>query len=48
MVGVDAAILVGDRRHAVLEVNAFGDHVKGVTYRGFTPQEWQIIHWEAT
>jgi hypothetical protein len=47
MVGVDAALLVGDRRTSILEVNAFGDHVKGVRYRGFTPHDWQIIHWGA-
>jgi hypothetical protein len=45
MLGVDAAILAGDRRHAVFEVNAFGDHVKGVAYQGCTPQEWQVLRY---
>jgi hypothetical protein len=47
MLGIDATIRVGDQRHAVLEVNAFGDHVKGVSYRGFGPQEWQILKYGA-
>lgn len=46
MLGVDAAILAGDRRHAVFEVNAFGDHVKGVQYQGWSPQEWQILQYQ--
>jgi len=45
MLGVDAAILAGDRRHVVFEVNAFGDHINGVTFRGCTPQEWQILQY---
>lgn len=45
MIGVDAAILAGNRRHAVFEVNAFGDHVKGVEYQGRTPQEWQVLQY---
>lgn len=45
MLGVDAAILAGHRRHAVFEVNAFGDHVKGVTYQGCSPQEWQVLQY---
>jgi hypothetical protein len=45
VLGVDAAILAGDRRHAVFEVNAFGDHVKGVAYQGCTPQEWQVLRY---
>ena len=32
--GVDLLIAPGDRRHAVLEVNAFGDLLHGVTARG--------------
>jgi hypothetical protein len=45
MLGIDAAILADDRSHAVFEVNAFGDHVKGVTFDGCTPQEWQILQY---
>lgn len=45
MLGVDAAILADGRRHALFEVNAFGDHVKGATYRGCTPQEWQVLRY---
>lgn len=47
MLGVDAAILAGHRRHAVFEVNAFGDHVKGVSYQGCSPQEWQVLQYRA-
>lgn len=43
--GIDAAVLAGDRTHAIIEVNAFGDHVNGITYRGCTPQEWQVLEW---
>ena len=43
MIGIDVAILAGERKHAVLEVNAFGDHVKNVYYRGTTPQQCQVL-----
>ena len=46
MLGIDIAILTGDRRHTVLEVNAFGDHIKDVSYEGYSPQEWQILQYE--
>lgn len=41
-VGVDAAVLSGYRRMTVLEINAFGDFVKGAYLHGLTPHEWQI------
>lgn len=41
-VGVDAAVLSGYKRTAVLEINAFGDFVKGAFLHGLTPHEWQI------
>ena len=41
--GLDVAILADLRRHAVLEVNAFGDFVKGLRHGGLTPQEHQIL-----
>ena len=47
MLGVDLAVLAGFGRHAVLEVNAFGDHVKGVRLGGHTPQELQILRFQA-
>lgn len=46
MLGIDAAILAGDRRHAILEVNAFGDHVNDVHYKELTPQQWQILQYD--
>jgi hypothetical protein len=46
MLGIDIAILRGDRRHTVLEVNAFGDHIKDVSYQGYSPQEWQILQYK--
>jgi glutathione synthase/RimK-type ligase-like ATP-grasp enzyme len=45
MLGIDIAALGSGRKHAVLEVNAFGDHVNGVEYRGCPPQDWQIMQW---
>lgn len=41
-VGVDMAVLSGYQRAAVLEINAFGDFVKGAFLEGLTPHEWQI------
>ena len=40
--GLDVAVTRDLRRHAVLEVNAFGDHVKGVLAGGKTPHEFQV------
>ena len=45
MLGIDAAVLADNRRHVVFEVNAFGDHIKGVRFRGCTPHEWQILQY---
>ncbi len=39
--GVDLAILNDGRRHAVLEVNAFGDYVKGLEVDGLNPHAAQ-------
>jgi hypothetical protein len=44
--GIDLAVLADLRSHAVLEVNAFGDHIKNVCYNGCTTQEWQILKWQ--
>ena len=38
-VGIDLAILAGGKRHAVLEVNAFGDFVKDVFIDGLSPYQ---------
>ncbi|WP_435018287.1 STM4014 family protein [Tundrisphaera sp. TA3] len=40
--GVDLLIAPGDRRHAVLEVNAFGDLLHGVTDRGLGTHAAQV------
>ncbi len=43
-VAPDIAISADLRRHYVLEVNAFGDHIRRMTIDGRTPQDWQIKH----
>lgn len=43
MVGLDIAVLNGAKRHAILEVNAFGDHIRRMTFEGHTLQELQLI-----
>lgn len=40
--GVDVAVTSGFIRHVVLEVNAFGDFLKGVHHRGRTTHEAQL------
>src|SRR5690606_10266155 len=40
--GIDLAVGVDLRRHAVLEVNAFGDLLKGVTDQGQTTWDAQV------
>lgn len=40
--GVDVAVDVSLQRHVVLEVNAFGDFLKGVTLAGLNPYQWQL------
>ena len=40
--GIDVAVHVDFRSHAVLEVNAFGDHLKNVTHGGLTTYEAEI------
>lgn len=43
--GIDMAIAPDHRRHAVIEVNAFGDFVKGaVNAQGQTPHDAQMQH----
>lgn len=42
MLGLDIAVHADLARHSVLEVNAFGDHVRNVLIRGDTPQDRQI------
>lgn len=46
MLGIDLAVCTNLRSHAVLEVNAFGDHVKELYYQGRTPQEAQILSFQ--
>ena len=43
MLGIDIAVLSDYRSHRVLEVNAFGDHIRRVTIDGQTPQDAQVI-----
>ncbi len=43
-VAPDIAITADLRSHFVLEVNAFGDHIRRMTIDGRTPQDWQIRH----
>lgn len=43
MLGLDIAVLNDYRRHVVLEVNAFGDHIRRVLIDGLTPQDQQVI-----
>lgn len=43
-IALDIAIAVNFNKHVVLEVNAFGDLLKAVLYRGLTPQEAEIQH----
>ncbi len=47
MLGIDLAVRANLRDHAVLEVNAFGDHVKDVYHQGRTPQEAQILSFQS-
>lgn len=44
MLGLDIAVLNDYRRHVVLEVNAFGDHIRDVRIDGMTPQDVQLRH----
>ncbi|MEO9515880.1 MAG: STM4014 family protein [Paracoccaceae bacterium] len=41
-VAPDIAVTADLRSHVVLEVNAFGDHIRHMTIDGLTPQDWQI------
>lgn len=41
-VGIDVAVTPGFRRHAVLEVNAFGDLLKGIAADGLSTYEVEI------
>ena len=41
-VGIDVAVTPGFRRHVVLEVNAFGDLLKGVTAHGLSTYQQEI------
>ena len=42
MLGVDVAVHADLTRHSVLEVNAFGDHIRSVRINGETPQDRQL------
>jgi hypothetical protein len=42
-VGIDVAVTPGFRRHVVLEVNAFGDLLKGVTANGLSTYQTEIL-----
>ncbi|MHA3916395.1 STM4014 family protein [Halovulum sp. GXIMD14793] len=41
-VAPDIAVRADLRSHVVLEVNAFGDHIRRMTIDGRTPQDWQV------
>lgn len=41
---LDVAVSINFKQHYILEVNAFGDLLKGVTYKGLSPQEAEISH----
>lgn len=43
-VAPDIAVTADLRSHVVLEVNAFGDHIRHMIIDGFTPQDWQVRH----
>lgn len=43
-VAPDIAVTADFRSHVVLEVNAFGDHIRRMTIDGLTPQDWQVRH----
>jgi hypothetical protein len=43
--GVDLLIAPGYRRHAVLEVNAFGDLLPGITFRGQDTYTTEVAAW---
>ena len=43
-VAPDIAVTADLRSHVVLEVNAFGDHIRRMTIDGLTPQDWQVRH----
>lgn len=43
-VGIDMAVLADGRRHVVLEVNAFGDHIRDFSIDGQTVHQAQIAH----
>ncbi len=42
--GLDIAFSADRRRHWVLEVNAFGDHLKGALWQGLDPQQAILRH----
>ena len=42
MLGIDVAVHADLTRHSVLEVNAFGDHIRSVRINGETPQDRQL------
>nr|WP_246623817.1 STM4014 family protein [Sphingomonas colocasiae] len=43
-VGIDMAVLAGGRRHAVLEVNIFGDHIRDFAMDGQSVHQAQAAH----
>lgn len=42
-IALDVVVSINLKHHFILEVNAFGDLLKGVTYNNLTPQEAEII-----
>jgi hypothetical protein len=42
MLGIDLLVRPGDRKFALLEANAFGDYLPGLTYQGMSTWEAQI------
>lgn len=43
-IGIDIAVHSNFQKHSILEINAFGDFLKGITHQGLTPYQWQIKH----
>lgn len=46
-IALDIAIDHSLKRHFILEINAFGDYLRNVTYQNFTPYQWQVQEFPA-
>jgi glutathione synthase/RimK-type ligase-like ATP-grasp enzyme len=47
LVGLDVLVHPGGREFSLLEANAFGDYLPGLTHRGLSTYEAQLVHWNA-